>query len=47
LFLATLGRPPLDAEMAAAMKRRGSDRDAWLSDLHWALLNRAEFLFNH
>ena len=48
LFLATLGRPPGDAEVAAAMKNRGAlTRDQWLSDVQWALLNKLDFIFNY
>jgi hypothetical protein len=48
LFLATLGRPPSDAEAAAAMKNRGAlTRDQWLSDVQWALLNKLDFIFNY
>jgi len=47
LFLATLGRLPSEEEIAAVMRRRGNDRDNWLSDLQWVLINRSEFLFNH
>ena len=47
LFLATIGRPPTDAEMAIANKNRRSNREEWLSDIQWALINKAEFLFNH
>ncbi|PWU06716.1 MAG: hypothetical protein C5B51_11700 [Terriglobia bacterium] len=48
LFLASLGRPPSDAEAAVAMKGRATlSRDQWLSDVQWALLNKLDFLFNH
>jgi hypothetical protein len=49
LFLATIGRPPSDDEMKVAIFNRGvnrfNDREVWLSDLQWALLNKTEFLF--
>jgi hypothetical protein len=48
LFLATLGRPPSDAEATTAMKNRGAlTRDQWLSDVQWALLNKLDFIFNY
>jgi hypothetical protein len=45
LFLATLGRPPTAAEIATAGANRNPDREVWLSDIQWALLNKTEFLF--
>lgn len=47
LFLATLGRPPEPAELDIAMSRRRDDREAWLADLQWALLNKVDFIFNY
>jgi hypothetical protein len=47
LFLATIGRPPAETEMAIAIKNRRPNREEWLSDVQWALINKAEFLFNH
>ncbi len=54
LFLATLGRPPTATEMEVARRNQSpsttsipSRRESWFSDIQWALINRAEFLFNH
>jgi hypothetical protein len=47
LFLATLGRPPDDSEMQAALRNRRTSREDWLTDLQWALINKTEFMFNH
>jgi hypothetical protein len=48
LYLATLSRPPSDAELAAAMKARSlNNREQWLSDVQWALLNKLDFIFNY
>jgi len=53
LFLATLGRPPTSLERETLRQNRSPSanpaerREFWLSDIAWALLNRAEFLFNH
>jgi hypothetical protein len=48
LFLATLSRPPTDAEMSAAIQRRSSlSREQWLSDVQWALLNKLDFIFDY
>jgi hypothetical protein len=49
LFLATLGRPPSAGELKRSIAERPvnrfNDREVWLSDIQWALLNKAEFLF--
>jgi hypothetical protein len=48
LFLATLSRPPTEAERAAVQKALADGaRDEVLRDLFWALLNSKEFSFNH
>ncbi|HET6881090.1 MAG TPA: DUF1549 domain-containing protein [Pirellulales bacterium] len=49
LFLASLNRPPSDAEGAelAAQLDRAADRRAAAEDLLWALVNHREFLFQH
>ncbi|MGD9855000.1 MAG: DUF1549 and DUF1553 domain-containing protein [Planctomycetaceae bacterium] len=50
LFLATLSRPPDDAErqtMVEYVTSPGADRGERLSDILWALLNSAEFTLNH
>jgi hypothetical protein len=31
--------------MTAVLANRNPDREVWLSDVQWALLNKAEFLF--
>lgn len=49
LFLATLSRPPSAAERAAFLEhveQAGDRRKAW-SDALWAIVNSAEFTFNH
>lgn len=48
LFLATLARPPRDAERAAvAAALADGPREEVAADLLWALLNSKEFTFNH
>ncbi|MGH7140472.1 MAG: DUF1549 and DUF1553 domain-containing protein [Pirellulales bacterium] len=49
MFLATLSRPPSDAERADLIARLDSaaDRRAVSEDIMWALLNHQEFLFQH
>jgi hypothetical protein len=49
LFLATLTRPPTDAERQAFARHRGRapDRRAAFTDTLWALLNTREFILNH
>lgn len=52
LFLATLSRPPSDDEQTQLLSfvksggAEGNRREAY-SDILWALLNSAEFVFNH
>ena len=47
LFVATLSREPTNSELAIALAPNRSNRQIWLSDLQWALLNKTQFLFNH
>ena len=47
IYLATLSRDPLPAEMDVALTALGKDRTAGLENLQWALLNKPEFLFNY
>jgi hypothetical protein len=49
LFLATLSRPPTEANRAAVRKAlaAGEAREDVMKDLFWALLNAKEFCFNH
>lgn len=48
MFLATLGRPPRDAEReAVAAALAGGNREEVAADLLWALVNSKEFTFNH
>ena len=51
LFLATVSRPPTDAEKTRLWKYlaelQQSERRKGLSDVLWALLNSAEFTLNH
>ena len=46
LFLATLGRLPVDKEKALAVAQLQQYRESGAEDLLWSLLNRTEFLFN-
>jgi hypothetical protein len=46
LFLATLGRYATDQELETINKRRTGNREQWLSDIQWVLLNKLDFLFN-
>jgi hypothetical protein len=47
LYLATLGRHPTEDEMATVTKYKTPNREQWLTDLQWALLNKLDFLFNY
>lgn len=50
LYLATLGRPPSDDELKAAVapfRAEKASRQTATEDVFWALLNSAEFVFNH
>ena len=47
LFLATLSRPPSDAEKQVALAALAKDRVAGAQDLQWALINQVEFFFNY
>jgi hypothetical protein len=49
LFLATLTRPPTDAERQAFARNRSRapDRRAAFADTLWALINTREFILNH
>lgn len=50
LYLATLGRPPREAELLAARNAftaEGATRRSAAEDVLWALLNSAEFVLNH
>ena len=48
LFLATIGRPPSDAELQALQRNRPAGLfEDWLADVQWALLNKIDFLFNY
>lgn len=51
LFLATVSRPPVDAELATCLEVLGRETTAAgrrlaLVDIHWALVNSAEFAFS-
>jgi sugar lactone lactonase YvrE len=46
LYLATLSRPPQPAERDLAVRWLDEDR-ANVEDLHWALLNKLDFLLNY
>jgi hypothetical protein len=49
IYLATLSRPPQEAEVKAVLEHVGKASDkrkAW-EDVQWALLNAKEFLFRH
>ncbi|MEX2262768.1 MAG: DUF1553 domain-containing protein [Bryobacteraceae bacterium] len=47
LYLATLGRNPLEGEIRIAMGELERGRERGLENLQWALLNNPEFLFNY
>ncbi|MCI0534898.1 MAG: DUF1553 domain-containing protein, partial [Verrucomicrobiales bacterium] len=50
LYLTTLSRPPTDQEIrlsASAFRAAGATRQTASEDVLWALLNSAEFVFNH
>jgi hypothetical protein len=47
LFLATLSRPPSDAERQVGAAALAKDRVAGAQDLQWALVNQVEFFFNY
>lgn len=47
LYLATLTRGPLSAEMDVALAALGKDRAQGLENLQWALVNKPEFVFNY
>jgi hypothetical protein len=47
LYLATLTRKPLEAELKVALAELERDRKRGLENLQWALLNSPEFLFNY
>ncbi len=47
LYLATLSRYPTDEEIATAKSKKKDNREQWLSDIQWALLNKLDFIFNY
>ena len=47
LYLATLSRRPLEAELEVAVAALDADAEQGLENLHWALVNKPEFLFNY
>jgi hypothetical protein len=47
IFLATLTRKPSSEERAIALEELERDRRAGAENLQWALINNAEFFFNH
>ena len=49
LYLATLSRPPTEAEIKLGLEHinKAADKRKKWEDLHWALLNAKEFLFRH
>jgi Protein of unknown function (DUF1553)/Protein of unknown function (DUF1549) len=50
LYLAAYSRPPTDEEMkiaTGAFSNEGATRQSATEDLMWALINSAEFVFNH
>ena len=50
IYLATLNRPPDDQELTvavAAFAAKGATRRTATEDVFWALLNSAQFVFNH
>lgn len=46
MYLATLARTPTDAELATILSRKQTDRLLWLTSVQWALLQKADFVFN-
>ena len=47
LFLATLSRPPSEAEKEVATASLSRDRTAAAQNLQWALINSVEFFYNY
>ena len=47
LYLATLSRRPLEAELKVAVAALDKDPRQGLENLQWALLNKPEFVFNY
>jgi hypothetical protein len=47
LYLATLGHYPSDQELRVVNQHPKSNREQWLSDIQWALLNKLDFIFNY
>ena len=50
IYFATFGRPPDPTELGEAIRffeTQGTQRQAAIEDLTWALINSAEFVFNH
>jgi hypothetical protein len=47
LFLGTLARPATPEEKKIALDELSRNRGEGAQNLHWALLNHVEFLFNH
>ena len=47
LYISTLTRQPLPAEMDVALGALDEDRTQGLENLHWALVNKPEFIFNY
>lgn len=47
LFLATLGRIPNEHEVTTVNAAKTDDREKWMSDLQWVLLNKLDFIFNY
>jgi hypothetical protein len=47
MFLTSLGRRPLPAEVEVALKAFERDRKQGAEDVQWALLNGIEFVLNH
>ena len=47
LYLSTLSRRPIPGEMDVALGALDKDIEQGVENLHWALLNKPEFLFNY
>jgi hypothetical protein len=50
VYLSALSREPLEEEKATALahfSKSDADKKAVVEDLVWALVNTAEFVFNH
>jgi hypothetical protein len=47
LYLGTVARKPMEPETTVALRALAKDRRRGAENLHWALINSPEFLFNY